>query len=225
MRDLLVTGTDTGVGTTVVAAGLVLALRERKVRVVGFKPAETGLEPGVLSDSEVLAAASGTREPQAEPLLRLEVPLAPAVAADRAGLRLDTAALATRVAKLRAGGYRVVVEGAGGIMVPLAWGYTALDLAAHCELTAVVVARPGLGTLNHTLLTVGALRERGVAVAGVVLNSRGDPPSLAESTNPESLARLLPSIPCVRLPRWPGLDALGAAWLAAPLVAPLLDGD
>jgi hypothetical protein len=60
-------------------------------------------------------------------------------------------------------------------------------------------------------------------VAGIVLSGRGDPPALAESTNPESLARLLPSIPCIKLPRWPGLDTLGAAWLAAPLVRPLLD--
>src|SRR6185503_12900714 len=207
---------------TLVAAGLILALRERGARVVGFKPAETGLEPEVQADSEILALASRVDEPLARPLLRLEEPLAPAVAAERANVALDPYAVEGRIAALRAIGYRLVVEGAGGVLVPLAWGYTALDLAERCGLSAVIVARPGLGTLNHTLLTVAALRQRRVAVTGVVLSGRGDPPALAESTNVASFAKLLPDVPCIKLPRWPGLDTLGAGWLAAPLLRPLL---
>jgi dethiobiotin synthetase len=223
MRDLLVTGTDTGVGKTVVAAGLVLALRERGARVLGFKPVETGLETDVPSDSEVLASASGVDDPRARPLLRLPEALAPAAAAERAGVTLDPGAIEERVSALRSAGQRLVIEGAGGLLVPLAWNYTALDLAAHCDLAAVIVARAGLGTLNHTLLTVAALKQRGVALAGIVLNGLADPPSLAESTNPGALARMLPGVTCVALPRWLELDALAAARRAAPLLEVLLD--
>src|SRR5687768_8251993 len=85
VRDLLVTGTDTGVGKTMIAAALVTALRARGVRVIGFKPAETGISSEEPSDSDVLAAASGEQNALAHPLLRLQEPLAPAVAAERAG--------------------------------------------------------------------------------------------------------------------------------------------
>ncbi len=90
----------------------------------------------------------------------------------------------SRIAQLRHAGYTLVVEGAGGVMVPLAWDYTVLDLARACELEAIVVARPGLGTLNHVAMTVTVLRAREIAVRGVVLNGRSATPDLAESTNP-----------------------------------------
>ena len=199
--DFLVTGTDTGVGKTVVAAALILALREAGVRALGFKPVESGLGEGEPADSEVLRAASGVDEPLARPLLRLPEPLAPAVAAERAGEALDPGAVEERVRALRACADGVVVEGAGGLLVPLAWGYTALDLAERMGLLAVVVARTGLGTINHTLLTVEALRRRRVGVHAVVLNGRGAPPDLAESTNPDALERLLPGVPLVVLSR------------------------
>ena len=221
MGDLLVTGTDTGVGKTVVAAALVLALRERGVRAVGFKPAETGLVEGAPADSEVLAAATGHPEPLAAPLLRAAEALAPALAAERAGASLDPAALERRIAELRQGGYTVVVEGAGGVTVPLAWGYTILDLADRAGLAAVVVARAGLGTLNHAVLTVEALRRRGIPVSGVVLNGRGDPPDLAEATNAEALGRLLPGVPILVLPRFAACDPLEVARSAAAALARL----
>ena len=201
VSDLLVTGTDTGVGKTVVAAALVLGLRERGVRAVGFKPIETGMVDGEAADSELLAAAAGLDEPLARPLLRLSEPLAPALAAERAGKELDSRQVGQRIAALRAAGYTVVVEGAGGLLTPLAWAFTAVDLAAELGLPSVIVARAGLGTLNHTLLTVSALRQRDVPVRGVVLNGRGDPPDLAEQTNPDALARLLPGLPIVVTPR------------------------
>ena len=201
MADLLVTGTDTGVGKTVVAAALLLGLRARGLKAVGFKPAETGISPGEMADSELLAQASGVDEPLARPLLRLAEPLAPAVAADRAGVALEADAVRGRVRALRAAGYRLLVEGAGGLMVPLAWGFTALDLAADVGLAAVIVARPGLGTLNHVVLTAQALSARGVPLAGVVLNGRADPPDLAEQTNPDALPRLLPGVRVVVTPR------------------------
>lgn len=201
--DLLVTGTDTGVGKTLVAAALLHALRERGQQVVGFKPAETGLIPGERADSETLAEACGVDEPLAAPLLRLGEPLAPAVAAERAGETFDPAVAEARLSALRDLGYTVVVEGAGGVAVPLAWGYTVIDLAARCGLHAVVVARAGLGTLNHCVLTVDALQARGVPVWAVVLNGGDDPLDLAELTNPGTLARLLPGQRIVVVP-WLG---------------------
>lgn len=216
--DLLVTGTDTGVGKTVIAAAAVLALRERGVRAIGFKPAETGVTDSELSDSQVLAEASGVDEPLALPLLRLAEPLTPALAAERAGSRLDRREVGDRLRALWAEGYTLVVEGAGGLLAPLDWGFTSLDLAAEHLLDVLVVARAGLGTLNHVLLTVEAIERRHVGLAGVVLNGAGDPPDLAERTNPDALARLRPDLRLLSLPRVSGADALDAARVLAPFL-------
>lgn len=221
MADLLVTGTDTGVGKTVVAAALVMALRQIGVKGIGFKPAETGVSPAEISDSEVLAVASGSASPLVTPLLRLPEALAPAVAADRAGVAFDPAQAVERVRALRASGHTVVVEGAGGLLVPLAWGYTMADFAAEVGLTAVVVARAGLGTLNHVALTLEALTRRDVPVLAVVLNGRGDPPDLAESTNPKALERLAPEIAVVVLPRQRTSTPLGVARALVPSLVTL----
>ncbi len=221
LPDLLVTGTDTGVGKTVIAAAIVLARREAGVRTIGFKPAESGVGGDEPADSEILAAASGAVEPLAAPIARFAAPLAPVVAAERAGIVVDTAAIEERVALLRAAGWSVVVEGAGGILVPLAWGYTALDLAAHAGLEAVVVGRAGLGTLNHVMLTVEALERRDVPVRAVILNGRGDPPDHAESTNPSALRRLLPGVRIIEVPRYDTVDPLEAARRIAPGLAGL----
>ena len=209
--DFLVTGTDTGVGKTVVTAALILALRQKGVRAVGFKPVETGGVSGEPSDSEVLAVAGSADLAMARPLLRLDEALAPAVAAERASLALDPWEVEDRVRALRMAGHRVLVEGAGGVLVPLAWGFTAADLALRLGLEAVVVARAGLGTLNHVLLTVEALTRRNVTVRAVVLNGRGEPPDLAESTNPAILERLLGGTPVVVVPRHPTTTPLGVA--------------
>jgi dethiobiotin synthetase len=211
MADLVVTGTDTGVGKTVVAAAIILGLRQMGIRAVGFKPVESGLAPETPADSEVLAVASSVDLPLARPLLRLAEPLAPAVAAERAGLALDPQAVEERIAALRAAGHFLVVEGAGGVCVPLAWGYTILDLAARLGLQAVVVSRAGLGALNHVVLTVEALKRRDIPVRGVVLNARGEPPDLAEATNPAALERLLPGLNVVTVPRHAPATPLGVA--------------
>jgi dethiobiotin synthetase len=221
LPDLLVTGTDTGVGKTVIAAALVLARRGAGVRAIGFKPAESGVGGDGPADSAILAAASGSAEPLAIPLAQLTEPLAPALAAERTGVAIDAAAIETRVRSLRAAGWSVIVEGAGGILVPLAWDYTALELAARLGLEAVVVGRAGLGTLNHVQLTVDALRRRDVPVRAVVLNGRGDPPDLAESTNPSALERLLPGTRILEIPRYETIDPLEAARRAAPGLAGL----
>ena len=134
----------------------------------------------------------------------------------------------SRLRQLRQAGYTVVVEGAGGVMVPLSWvrpdtgeidvlqigsaaSYNILDLAEQCDLDAVVVGRAGLGTLNHTMMTVLILQSRSIAVRGIVLNGRGASPDLAESTNPAALARLLPGTRIVEVPHHSGSDAVAAA--------------
>src|SRR5207253_555769 len=184
MADFLVTGTDTGVGKTVIAAALVTALRDQRVRALGFKPAETGVDGVEAPDSERLQRASGEATALATPLLRFAEPLAPAVAAERAGAPVCAEAIEARVAQLRRDGYTLVVEGAGGVLAPLAWEngvgclfpepaekkapdpifpyYSVLDLADRCGLEAIVVARAGLGTLNHVALTVAVLRARAI---------------------------------------------------------------
>lgn len=210
MRDLLVTGTDTGVGKTVIAASLVSALRARGVRALGFKPAETGHNANDTTDSELLARASGERVGLASPLLQLSEPLAPAVAAERAGTVLNPEDVESRIAQLRKAGYTLVIEGAGGVMVPVTWDYTVLDLAERCDLDAIVVARAGLGTLNHVALTVLMLQSRHIAVRGIVLNGRSDTPDLAEATNPSTLARMLPGLRIVETPHQRGGDVIAA---------------
>jgi dethiobiotin synthetase len=211
VRDVLVTGTDTGVGKTVIAAALVTALRARGVRAIGFKPAETGIEEGTDTDSEVLARASGERVPGAAPLLQLREPLAPAVAADRAGVALNPEEVERRIEDLRKTGYSLVIEGAGGVMVPLGWTYTVLDLAEKCDLDAVVVGRAGLGTLNHIMMTVLMLQSRHILVRGIVLNGRAGSPDLAESTNPDALARMIPGVRIVEVPRLSAGDVVSSA--------------
>ena len=200
MRDLLVTGTDTGVGKTVIAAALVTALRAFGVRAVGFKPMETGITEDEMSDSDILARASVAHPDLARPLVRSPEAIAPALAAERAGITIDADAIEDRIRRLRRDGYTLVVEGAGGVMVPLVWDYSVLDLAHTCDLDAVVVARAGLGTLNHVAMTVMMLRSREIPIRGIVLNGRKDNGDLAESTNPAALARMIPGVRIVEVP-------------------------
>jgi dethiobiotin synthetase len=197
--DFLVTGTDTGVGKTVIAAALVTALRATGVRAIGFKPVQTGLAVGP-SDVELLAAASTEETALSAPLLQLPETLAPAVAADRAGTMVSARDIEARFELLRRGGFSLVIEGAGGVMVPLVWGYTVIDLAERFGLETVVVARAGLGTLNHVAMTVAMLQARHISIRAVVLNGRHDPPDLAESTNPSALARLIPGLAIMEVP-------------------------
>jgi dethiobiotin synthetase len=110
-----------------------------------------------------------------------------------------------------------VVEGAGGLLAPLSWAspadpfYSVLDLAVHCDLDAIIVARAGLGTLNHIAMTVAMLRSRAVTVKGVVLNGARRPATdLAEATNPDVLARMLPGLRIITVPQHGGSDVIDA---------------
>lgn len=187
MSRLAVVGTGTGVGKTVVTAGLVGRLRRDGVDARAVKPAQTGYPP----DDDAAFVRDACGDAAAATCLRyLEEPLAPAVAADRAGVDMEFDALRRSADDELSRAEVGIVEGVGGLRVPLAGGDDVVDLVAALDCPAVVVARSGLGTLNHTALTVEALERRGVPVCGVVLNDYAGA-SVAERTNPDVLAEMI----------------------------------
>jgi dethiobiotin synthetase len=191
---LFITGTDTGVGKTVVAGAIAqwFNLRE-KARVAVLKPVATGCvhrREGLISeDAEFLAQCANAKAPlDLICPVRYAEPLAPALAAQRAKRPMDWEAIDRSITLLSADADVLIVEGIGGILVPMDDKYTVVDLAAALDLPTVIVARPNLGTINHTLLTLAALRARNVPIAGVVVNRYPpDTPGLAEETSPRAI--------------------------------------
>ncbi|MBI4794240.1 MAG: dethiobiotin synthase [Deltaproteobacteria bacterium] len=190
VRGIFVTGTDTNVGKTQVAAGLTAALRQRGLKAGYFKPVQSGCpeENGRLIPTDALLARDLAELPDPLELLTpiaLRLPLAPGVAAAREGIKVDLEKVAASFRDLASRYDFLVVEGAGGLYVPLVdTKFLVLDLARWLKLPLLVVARAGLGTINHTALTVLAARQAGLPVAGVVLNRCSATPGLAEQTNP-----------------------------------------
>jgi dethiobiotin synthetase len=192
---LFVTGTDTGVGKTLVAGAIAQWFHRKGMRVAVLKPAATGCvhrrEGLVSEDAEFLAAAADARHPL--DLIcpqRYVEPLAPAIAAERAKQPLDWAAIERAIKLMSADSDVMIVEGVGGVLVPMDPKHLVLDMMQWLRAPAVVVARPDLGTINHTLLTVRTLREADVAVAGIVINRfRTDGASIAEEQNPRAIER------------------------------------
>lgn len=194
-RGFFITGTDTGVGKTVVTAALAAALRARGVDVGVMKPVETGVAPepvaGESSDAEVLARAAGVDDPLTlVGPVRLREPLAPLVAARREGREVCLRTLMTAFRTLRERHAVMLVEGAGGLAVPIAPGLLMADLAGELALPLLVVARPSLGTINHTVLTVAFARAAGLRVAGIVINGTPAEPGPAEETSPAVIEEL-----------------------------------
>lgn len=185
--DFAVVGTDTGVGKTVVTAGLAGVLRRDGVDARAIKPCQTGFPPD--DDAGFVADACGSDDAATCPR-RLEPPLAPEVAAREADTSLSYESILRDCREALAETECGVVEGIGGLRVPLADGREVVDLLADLDLPALVVARSGLGTLNHTALTVEALRRRGIPVLGVVLNEY-EGASVAERTNPGTLEGMI----------------------------------
>lgn len=185
-KGIFITGTDTGVGKTIVAATLALLLRMRGVNVGVMKPVTSGCreeEGHLVSDDALLlclAAGVACSDDVAPYLLR--EPLAPAEAARIDGVRIDFAAIKASYERLAAMHDVVIVEGAGGLMVPLAGGLLVADLVRELELQLLVVARPGLGTINHTVLTCFCAQQLGLGVAGVIVNNFPDAPGPAEKS-------------------------------------------
>ena len=192
---LLITGTDTGIGKTVIAGAIAAELRRQGKRVGVLKPAASGCvrrrEGLVSEDAEFLAHCADSPHPlDVIAPLRFVEPLAPAVAAQRMGVTLDWAAVQRSMNAIARDSEVLIVEGVGGIMVPMDERHTMLDLAAWLKLPAVIVARPNLGTINHTLLTARALESAGAKVAGVVINRYpAEMPGVAEETNPRAIEK------------------------------------
>lgn len=188
MSVLVISGTDTGVGKTIVTAALAARARAEGRRVAVVKPVQTGVEPHEAGDLDEVRRLSGVED--VHELARFREPLAPATAAQREGLEPPTVAeLAATIGELLDRDL-VLVEGAGGLLVHLdAHGGTLADLASELDAAVVIVARAGLGTLNHTALTCEALRARGLRCAGVVIGAWPADPDLAASCNLEDLPR------------------------------------
>lgn len=192
---LFVTATDTAVGKTLVAAAIARVLRMRGRRVAVLKPVASGCyraREGLISeDAELLAAASDTHHPL--DLIcpnRYEEPLAPAVSARRAKRPMDWDAVSRSIQLMSRDSDCMIVEGAGGVLVPADERHTMLDLIVALGVPAIVVARPSLGTINHTLLSVECLRNAGVSVAGVVINRYpAENAGVAEETSPREIEK------------------------------------
>lgn len=192
---LFITGTDTDVGKTVVAGAIADWFRRCHLRVGVCKPFATGCvrrrEGLVSEDAEFLAYCADAKFPlDLISPLRWSEPLAPAVAAERGGVPVDWESVGRSLRLMSAESDVMVVEGIGGLMTPLDPRYTVRDLIGWLGLPVVIVARAGLGTINHTLLTLNALREIGANVAGVVVNRYpADGASIAEESNPRAIER------------------------------------
>lgn len=226
MNGLFVTGTDTGVGKTAVGAALLRLALRRGFAPIPLKPVETGCAPEP-SDAVLLGKAASWTGPRSEICpVTLPVPVAPAAAAELAGTQIDIAALAAHARRL-ADGHPLLVEGAGGLLVPYAPHATGADLAAAIGLPLLVVARAALGTINHTALTVAEARRRQLPIAGIVLVAAhvehtpdvpGNPRFIAELTG----LRPLGTMPFVPERRRGDPDALADALAEGVDVEPLL---
>jgi dethiobiotin synthetase len=193
---LFITGTDTGVGKTYVAGCIAKALKQSGIDVGVMKPLETGCRTRAGSmtprDALKLMKAAGVGDPLSlvNPY-RFHSPLAPFVAAGLEKKKIDIPKIITAYRSLCERHDYMLVEGAGGIMVPVSSTYCYLDLADELGLPVLIVARPGLGTINHTLLTISALKGRNIPIAGIVINHTDQKKTgMAEKTNPEILEKI-----------------------------------
>ena len=195
-KGIFITGTDTGVGKTFLAAALLRIMREKGLTVCPMKPVETGCisRRGKLIPAdamELIEAARVNEEPDRINPYRLKNPLAPAIAAEIEGVRIHRREILSAYRRLSRKYELIIVEGAGGIMVPVYKKYLFLDLIRDLNIPVIVVARPGLGTVNHTLMTIAAARGNGLEVLGVVINaSMKTRKGLPEKTNPGLIEQL-----------------------------------
>lgn len=192
---LFITGTDTAVGKTLIAAAIADWFRRHRLRVAVCKPIATGCahrrEGLVSEDAEFLAHHADAKFPLNTICpQRFAEPLAPAIAAERAKQPIEWNAIDSAIQTMSASSNVLIVEGVGGVMVPIARKIMVLDMIAWLRLPAVVVARAGLGTINHTLLTLHALRTANIPIAGVVINKYPfETPPIAEETNPRAIEK------------------------------------
>jgi dethiobiotin synthetase len=193
MRGVFVTGTDTEVGKTVLAAAICAAAVQRGLTVAAFKPVVTGLDEPVADwprDHELLAkAANAGQSPEDVAPHRYGPAVSPHLAQQLAGDALDPEILVAQAEAQAEKADVLVVEGVGGLLVPLAHEYLVRDFAGELSLPVVIAARPGLGTINHSLLTIEAARAVALRVQAVVLTPWPDEPSPMELSNMETIER------------------------------------
>jgi dethiobiotin synthetase len=216
MRGLFVTGTGTGVGKTVLSAALLAAMRAAGEPVRAYKPVLTGLDEQQASgvwrpDHELLALAAGANPEEVAPL-RYGPPVSPHLAAELRGERIDPERLIEHARTLAQAGM-LVVEGVGGLLVPLTEAFTVCDLAIELQLPVLIAATPALGTINHTLLTLRAARAGGLRVAAVVLTPWAAEPSALEVSNRETIAQMgdveVETLPTIATPERAALARAG----------------
>jgi dethiobiotin synthetase len=217
---LFITGTDTGVGKTLLTASLLHHLRGRSVNALAIKPFCSGgwgdvhliqsLQPGEISDSE------------ANPFY-FSKPIAPLVAgARRKKIQLHDVVKSIQNVKKKCD--RLLIEGSGGLLVPLGPGYTVADLIARLDCRVLVTAHNRLGTINHTLLTINALKDIGIKPCDVTVVLMGQSkPDLSSKTNQQTLTALLKSIPVLSIP-YLGIKAATTDSIkkSAPKIEPIL---
>ena len=229
-RGLFITGTDTGVGKTVVTAAIASLLVNLRRRVSVYKPIQTGTDAGDSGDLSFVRAVVGDRQfLQTGSAYQLKAALAPSVAAHLENVSIAKEKLLRGYKDLESVTDVMLVEGAGGLLVPIDEGYLMADLARDLGLPIVVVVRPGLGTINHTVLTVEAAKRRGLVVFGLVICNFPVTPDLAARTNPEVLVGsttvpLLGVIPHLSDLSVEGLEAGSLAHVVERALAPALGG-
>ncbi len=231
-RVLFVTGTDTGVGKTVAAAWLARSLA-RDARVALVKPFQTGVaDPARDGDEAFYRAALRGTPVTIRTLVSLPEPLAPSIAAARAGAPIDVAAAIDECRALARDHDVLLAEGAGGLLVPIDGATDMADFAAALDASLVVVARPSLGTLNHVALTLEAAERRGLAVELLVISAYPKRAGVVERENLRFLRSRRPDLPVVTLAEAPlappdplaGLDAR-AHGPASPLSGAIARGE
>lgn len=211
-KGLFITGTDTGVGKTVITGGLAAVFRKAGIRSAAFKPVQTGGiagEEGLLSEDALFYRAAADLPYSSRELnpCCLEPALSPNVAARVSGHTIDIKVITGAYQKLAAQNDLVLAEGAGGICVPIIdYHFTMADLALLLAMPLLVVARPGLGSINHTVLTVSYARQAGLEVSGIIFNGyREEQATLAERTNPEVIEAMT-GVPVLgKVPYLPGV--------------------
>jgi len=214
---VFVTGTGTEVGKTVVAAAIARTLAAAGRNVAVFKPAVTGLDEESETDHELLRRAAGSDQSDTEIApYRYGPPASPHLAAALAGEEIERARLLATTRAAATSADVLVCEGVGGLLVPLAGPYLVRDLAVDLGYPLVVVAAPGLGTINHTLLTLEAARAAGLEVASVVLTPWPEEPNAIERSNRDTIADLgdvavqtLPPLDPAHPSTWPTLRPMG----------------
>lgn len=204
MKGAFITATGTGVGKTWLASALTTACVQRGKRVAAIKPIETGCDPDPADAIELARACRNESLVHAPGLYRAKEPLSPYAIEKRGGPRVGSLrALAKRIRELSKDADYTIVEGVGGVLVPINSERTIADLGALLDLQTVVVARNALGVLSYTLTAVEALRKRKISVRAIVLNhverSRRD--DISRTSNADVLADYLPRIPILRAPR------------------------